>query len=438
MKKVLIITYYWPPSGGGGVMRWLKFSKYLPSFDWHPVIFTPSNPDPSVFDESLLTEIPEQSTIIKIPIWEPYQIYRKLLGKKKDEKFKAGYISEISEGSRINRISVFIRGNLLIPDPRRFWIKPAYKYLLKYLKQNPVDFIVTTGPPHSMHLIGHKLRQKFNIPWLADFRDPWTNIDFYQKLRLTKWADKKHKNLERKVLQSADIISTVSWSWSNDMKQIVNRDVEVITNGYDPDDFDFELEATDDYFSIVHIGSFNADRNPELLWDVLKDKVNAEIDFQKHLKLIFIGQTDESVFRSLKKNHLMSFVEDHGYLEHTKSLAFLKSSQVLLLPLNDAPNVAGIIPGKLYEYLAANRPILAIGPEDGDSARIINETKAGKIVGIQDRASMEKVVDEFYQLFRQKKNLSDQRGIDKYSRLELTRQLVNTFSKKTGNTPTRC
>lgn len=196
MKRVLIITYYWPPSGGGGVMRWLKMSKYLPEFGWQPVIYTPENPDPSVKDESLLKEIHPIAEIVKTPIWEPYDIYRKLTGKKKSDSFKAGYISEASRGNWKDKISVFLRGNLLIPDPRAFWVNPSVRFLRDYLNQNPVDLIITTGPPHSMHLIGLKLKKHINVPWLADFRDPWTEIDFYHRLKLTRWADRIHQKLE--------------------------------------------------------------------------------------------------------------------------------------------------------------------------------------------------------------------------------------------------
>jgi glycosyltransferase involved in cell wall biosynthesis len=198
MKKILIITYYWPPSGGGGVMRWLKMSKYLPELGWKPIIYTPENPDASVTDVSLLEEIHPETETLKTPIWEPYKIFRFLTGKKKSEKFKPGYISEASGGDWKSKVSVFIRGNLLIPDPRKFWIKPSVKFLSQYLEEHPVDLIVSTGPPHSMHLIALELKKKFGTCWIADFRDPWTDIDFYDKLRLTRWADQQHRNLEKR------------------------------------------------------------------------------------------------------------------------------------------------------------------------------------------------------------------------------------------------
>ena len=429
MKKALIITYYWPPSGGGGVMRWLKFVKYLPELGWQPVIFTPENPDPSSVDESLLREIPQEAIVLKLPIWEPYDIYRKLTGKPKEAKFKAGYISEASSHGWKDRLSVFIRGNLMIPDPRKYWIRPAVKFLVKYLEDNPVDVIITTGPPHSMHLIGLQLRKKLNIPWIADFRDPWTNIDFYHKLRLTKWADRKHRSLEKKVLETADVVSTVSWNWASDFKRIVPREIEVLTNGYDPEDFQFGSIVPDQYFSIIHIGSFNTDRNPEALWEVLAGKAQSDEGFRKNLKIRFVGQTDGSIIHSLDMKGLGENIEDAGYVDHRKSLEMLKRSQVLLLPLNDAPNVAGIIPGKLFEYMAAERPILVIGPKDGDTARIVSGTGAGRVAGFTEKDEIRHILDDFYRAYLENRLSANSREILKYSRKELTAQLVKIMER---------
>jgi glycosyltransferase involved in cell wall biosynthesis len=429
MKKALIITYYWPPSGGGGVMRWLKFTKYLPSEGWQPIVFTPSNPDPSATDNSLLKEISPETTVIKLPIWEPYDVYRKITGKKKEEKFKAGYIAEASTKGWKDKLSVFIRGNLMIPDPRKFWVRPAEKFLLAYLKDNPVDVIISTGPPHSMHMIGMRLKEKLNIPWVADFRDPWTNIDFYDRLRLTVWADKKHRSLEKKVLKSADLVTTVSWSWAEDFKGIVPREIDVITNGYDPEDFSNDAAKPDKFFSITHIGSFNKDRNPDAFWQALGSKAASDEGFRKNLKLRFVGQTDQSIFDSLEKNGIKECAEDFGFVDHKRSLEILGQSQVLLLPLNDAPNVSGIIPGKLFEYLATKRPVIVIGPATGDTARIINETAAGKVAGFEDGNGLRQIIDEYYMKFSENKLVIKDSAIKKYSRKELTGQLARAIDR---------
>ena len=222
MKKVLIITYYWPPSGGPGVQRWLKFAKYLPEFGYEPIIYTPQNPEAPAIDESLLKDIPEGIEVLKQPIWEPYNWYRQFLGQK-DKKIGSGFVSEKKEPGILHKISVWVRGNFFIPDARRFWIKPSVKYLTKYLKENSVDAVISTGPPHSMHLIGLGLKKQLDINWIADFRDPWTNIDFYQELMLSSWADKKHHDLEKEVLTRADKVVTIGYTMSQEMKYLGAR-----------------------------------------------------------------------------------------------------------------------------------------------------------------------------------------------------------------------
>ncbi|SHI37162.1 Glycosyltransferase involved in cell wall bisynthesis [Tangfeifania diversioriginum] len=429
MKKVLIITYYWPPSGGGGVMRWLKMSKYLPGLGWKPVIFTPENPDASVVDESLTAEIHPETEILKTPIWEPYEVFRKLTGKKKGEKFKAGYISEASSGNWKSKLSVFIRGNFLIPDPRKFWIKPSVKFLTNYLKENPVDLIISTGPPHSMHLIALGLKEKFAIPWIADFRDPWTDIDFYNKLRLTKWGDKKHRKLELKVLQKADHVVTVSPNCAKDLSKIHGKKVEIIHNGFDPEDFEGISFSPDNSFSISHFGAFNRDRNPKVLWKVLGKLAEENRTFKEKLRIRLIGQTDDSVIQEIENNGLKENLVQTEHLPHKKGLEELAKSQVLLLPINDAPNARGILPGKMYEYMAMKRPILAIGPTDADFVNILNETKTGIAFDFNDAVGIRKTLENYFNLFIEGELQVESSAFEKFSRKNLAQKFIDLSGK---------
>ncbi len=426
MKRVLIITYYWPPSGGGGVMRWLKMSKYLPELGWQPVVYTPENPDPSAVDESLLSEIHPETVVIKTPIWEPYHLFRKLSGKPKSASLKAGYISEASRGTLLERVAVFIRGNLLIPDPRRFWIRPSVTFLSDYLKKNRIDLIVTTGPPHSMHLIGLRLKKLFpDIPWLADFRDPWTEIDFYHRLKLTRLADAVHRRLEQKVLQTADIVTTVSPTLQKSTTLIANRKVEVVFNGFDPADFPIDHPFDSDNFTIAHLGSFNRDRNPEMLWRVLKELSVSNIDFADHLKILLIGQVDESVLEAIRTHGLNDQLELTGHLEHRAGLARLQNAHLLLLPLNDAPTVRGILPGKMYEYMALRRTILAIGPEDGDYTQILRETNTGSVFDVDNHEGLRSYIWDRYTEFRNGTLKCEPKALERFSRRHLAKQIID-------------
>lgn len=429
MKKVLIITYYWPPSGGGGVMRWLKMSKFLPELGWKPIIYTPENPDASVTDESLAAETHRETEVIKTPIWEPYEIFRKLTGKKKGEKFKAGYISEASSGDWKSKLSVFIRGNLLIPDPRKFWIKPSVKFLTKYLDENPVDLIISTGPPHSMHLIALGLKKNFDIPWIADFRDPWTDIDFYSKLRLTQWADKKHRKLELKVLEMADHIVTVSPHCAKDLDKIPGKKTEVIHNGYDPEDFEDIAASPGETFTISHFGAFNRDRNPVILWKVLGMLSEENKVFKEKLCIRLIGQTDDSIIREIEENGLKNNLVQTDHLPHKKGLEELAQSQVLLLPINDAPNAMGILPGKMYEYMALKRPILAIGPAGSDFAEILAKTQAGIAFDFEDSVGMKEALESYFTLFTERKLRVESAAIEKFSRKNLAKKFIELAEK---------
>ena len=429
MKKVLIITYYWPPSGGAGVQRWLKFAKYLRKFGWEPVIYTPENPEYPEADESLFKDIPSGIEVIKKPIWEPYNAYKRFIGQKKEEKIQAGFLSVKKKNPVIENISVWIRGNLFIPDARKFWIKPSIRFLLKYLTVYPVDAMVSTGPPHSMHLIALGLKNKLNIPWLADFRDPWTGIDFYHQLRLTNQADKKHHRLEKEVLSKADRVTIVSWNWAFDFNQLFPRHYDVITNGYDPDDFIIPNKKVAKTFELTHIGSLNKDRNPELLWKVLAEICYENTGFRDDLKLRFIGKCDVSLFQCLEKYQLLSRIEKIEYMPHGEVLKESAGSQVLLLLLNNTPNVMGIIPGKLFEYLATRRPIFCIGPTDGDSARIILEARAGITCNFDDKTSMKNALLELYGRYKQG-SLQNQEGeIDSFSRKGLTEKISSLLNE---------
>jgi glycosyltransferase involved in cell wall biosynthesis len=425
MKKVLIITYYWPPSGGAGVQRWLKFVKYLREFGWEPIIYTPENPESPAYDLSLEKDIPNGITIVKTPIWEPYTAYKKFVGRKKEDKIKAGFLFESETPSLTENISVWIRGNLFIPDARKFWVKPSIRKLTSYLNNNPVDVIVSTGPPHSMHLIALGIKKKLNIPWLADFRDPWTNIDFYDKLRLQRFADRKHKKLEQKVIQNADMMVTVSRNWANDFENLGAQHIEVVTNGYDEDDFQSGHKNMSDKFEILHIGSMNADRNPKVLWEVLGDFCRKDSDFKNGLLVKLIGQTDFMVVDALKKNGLFDNVRIERYMPHQDVIDYASRARLLLLPLNNTPNVNGIIPGKLFEYLGLNRPILCIGIANGDSAKILYETKSGEVVDFNDKDGMQKAIAAHWENFRNDKlvHYAKKDAIGKYTRKNLTKKL---------------
>jgi glycosyltransferase involved in cell wall biosynthesis len=373
VKRVLIITYYWPPNGGAGVYRWLKFSKYLPQFGWQPVVYTPTNPELTAEDPELAKDIAPEVEVVQQPITEPFSLYKRFTGRKQEERVQTAFLNEGGKRGWKEDLALWIRSNLFIPDARVWWVKPSVKHLKEYLRKNPVDAIITTGPPHSMHLIGLGLKRATGIPWIADFRDPWTDIDYYGQLTLSQWADRKHHRLEKEVLQAADKVVTVSWSWEKDLAAIGGRPVEVITNGFDPADVPSPPAAPDEAWSLVHIGSMSATRDCPELWRTLAALKAESAEFAKRFVIRFVGPVDLSIVESITAAGLGDHIERLGRVSHAEAMREMQRARVLLLPINDTPNSAGILPGKVFEYLSVGRPILAVGPATGDIARVLGD-----------------------------------------------------------------
>ena len=413
--KVLIITYYWPPAGGSGVQRWLKFVKYLQEFGIEPVVYTVENANYLKQDISLLNEVPKGIKILKQPIWEPTDF---LFWKKNKHKNKG--ISNVSKGGFLS----FIRGNFFIPDPKIFWVKPSVNYLQKYLDNHAIDVIISTGPPHSMHLIAEKLHQKNTIKWLADFRDPWSNLYYNKDFNQLAFAKNKNKRLEERILRNSDCILTVSNSLKEELAKTAKK-VEVITNGFDDEFLASKNVILDTKFSISYIGLLPKQSNPNLLFKVLKGLCKESETFKKDLQLNFIGDISEEVKVEILANKLNENTDFVGYVSHQEAIAYQNKSQVLLLLIPNVKNNKGILTGKLFEYLKAKRPILAIGPEKGDLATILQETNSGVIVNFDAEEKLKLEIVALYQKYKEDKLTVNFSNIEKYHRKELTKKLAS-------------
>lgn len=418
--KVLIITYYWPPSGGSGVQRWLKFVKYLPSFNIKPVVFVPKNPSYAIIDETLQNDISDETEILKLPIFEP----NKIIGffSKNSKQESAGFLNP--NPGRIGKLLQYIRANYFIPDARKYWVKPSISYLTKYLKENDIDAIITTGPPHSLHLIGLELKKQTNTKWIADFRDPWTEIDYFHQLPLSTRSKRKHQYLERKVIENADKVIVVGKTMKKQFAKIsdnAKNKIKVIANG-----FDGEIEnnnvVLDKKFSITHIGLMNSDRNPVSLWKALFDLTKENLDFKNDLEIKLIGKVSNEVKESLKvfdeKN--VNYID---YLPHEEVKIHQRKSQVLLLCINNVPSSKGILTGKIFEYLQAKRPIFSVGPSNGDAAEILTKTKTGETFDFKDVNKMKSHVTSLYNQYKNGTLVLGESSIKSYHRKNLTKDL---------------
>ncbi|MBO7764328.1 MAG: glycosyltransferase [Bacteroidales bacterium] len=443
MKKVLIITYYWPPSGGSGVQRWLKFGKYLPQYGWQPVIYTPSNPENPATDTSLEKEVPAEAVVIRRPISEPYQIYKKLFsrgnGAQKGGSAVVNPINQSGKKSFIQRVSLWVRANLFIPDPRASWVRPSVSYLTKYLEENPVDAIVSTGPPHSMHLIAREFHRRTGIRWVADFRDPWTEIFYFKHLPMTFLAKRRHKTLERSVVREADAVVSVTRQMTSDFAKLLDpaetkgqEKLHTICNGYDEADFVTSREIVpEDKFTLTHTGLFSADGNPVNLWETLAQMCTEDPTFCTHLKLRLIGKVDAEVLESIDANGLTPNLENMGYRPHSEIPGYQQSGWGLLLPLRNEPESKAILTGKFFEYLAAGRPIVAFGPKDGEMAKVLTETHSGEIFEWDEKVALRDHLKGLYNSYLTGiwTTGADRSSISQYSRRSLTGQMVEVLKK---------
>ena len=424
-KKVVIITYYWPPAGGPGVQRWLKFVKYLPDFGVQPIVYVPENPTYPILDEGLLNEVSDKAIILKNKIFEPYQLAG-IFSKKQTQKISSGIIPAAKKQSFLEKLLLWIRGNLFIPDARKYWVNPSVVYLKKYIQENNIDTILTSGPPHSLHLIGLKLKEELDVKWFADFRDPWTTIGYHKSLKLSSYADKKHKQLESKVLTNADTIIVTSKTTKNEFQALTNKPIEVITNGYDLENI--SKQTLDDKFTMAHIGSFLSDRNPKALWGVLQELVLENEKFAAHFQLKLIGKISQEILESISEFQLDAYCNNLGYVSHTEALEHQRKSQVLLLIEIDSEETKSIIPGKLFEYMVSERPIIAIGPKDSDFAEIITSTNTGVFFTYSEKERLRNTILAYFELFLENKLQVHPVGLQQYSRKNLTEKLVSILN----------
>lgn len=421
-KKVLIITYYWPPAGGPGVQRWLKFVKYLPGFNVEPIVFCPENPNYPLLDNKLLDEVNDEDvTIIKQPIFEPYK-FAELFSKKKTKTIASGLINTKKQ-SLVERMLLYIRGNFFIPDARKYWVKPSIKFLSQYLEENNIETIITTGPPHSLHLIGLQLQKQLNIHWIADFRDPWTTIGYHHKLKLTQRSQQKHKTLEHQVLQTADQIIVTSPTTKTEFEAITKQPIAVITNGFD--DVTIAKQQLDDKFTMAHIGSLLTGRNPKVLWEAIAELLNENREFNEAFELKLIGAVSDDVLDDIKACGLSAHLNIMGYVSHEEAQIQQRKSQVLLLVEIDSDITKCIIPGKLFEYMQSHRPILAFGPEQADFKAIITATNTGVSFDytFKEKENIKAKMLTYFNEFIKGELRVHGIGIQQYHRKQLTQKL---------------
>lgn len=417
MKKVLIITYYWPPGSGAGVQRWLKFSRYLPEFGWEPVILTvdPKYAAYPALDQSLENEIHKDISVHRTKATDWFKIY----ARDKSKVPSAGFVKN-KDNSFKGKILRFIRGNFFIPDPRKGWNRYAFTKASEIIENEKIKHIITTSPPHSTQLIGLKLKKRFPyLKWIADLRDPWTDIYYYDQFYPTALSRKIDRAYENSILKSADQIITVGKSLKDlfiSKTENIENKIEVITNGFDEDDFSGIQSVTPDKFTISYIGTLSDAYPVDGLLNALEKFRNEGNDFLFRL----VGTISPDQKQKILDKTGDAKVEFIPYVNHHEAISYMMSSTILLLIIPDHHSNKSILTGKLFEYLASGKPVICLGSVDGDAAGIISKTLAGKTFAYNDIDPMVLYLNELNNGLNRISNNT----IKEFTRTELTKHLV--------------
>jgi glycosyltransferase involved in cell wall biosynthesis len=434
LKKVLYIAYYWPPCGGIGVVRNLKFVKYFRNHGWEPIIYAPENASYPIIDASTEKDLPNGVEFLKTPIFEPYGLFNIAKGKKANEQVKDVFLVTEKKRSFIHDFGLWIRANFFIPDARSFWIKPSVNYLREYLKHHPVDAIISYGPPHSMHIIAKQLHKEFGIPWVSDWQDPWTEIDYFSKFNMTKLARNKHIRLEKEVVTQADALVMVSKNWCNDLEKLSGRNVDYIPFGYDESDFAGIQYKRGEHFTISHFGTFGTDRNPLNLWKALKELKTEIPTFEKHLRIHLAGMVDASVFQAIEQTGLKQQLRYDRQINKSELFGYLANSNVQLVLINTHEegikyNNKGRVPAKVFEFIGSRQPVLVLGPKDGDVANIVADTETGTTCLYEDYTGIKKTISDWYTNWLNNIPSTSPKDIEQYSFNNLTKQMAQVLNR---------
>jgi glycosyltransferase involved in cell wall biosynthesis len=393
VKKLLYIAYYFPPAGGPGVQRSLKFARYLPDHGWSPTVVTvdPAHAAWPALDESMLQEVPSAVRVVRTRSRDPYAAYARLRGQKKSESVGVGFADDATPGA-FEKLARFVRANLFLPDARVGWVRFAKRAVKRLLEEESFDAILTSGPPHSSHLVGRWASKQFGLPWLADFRDPWTEVSYYDQLPFLPWSRAIDRHYEGRVLRDADSVITVSRAVAELLRAKSQRDVAVIPNGFDPSDLQGIEPLRGEGFRLVHTGTITESQNPTGVWKAVRAMRDTGADIRVHL----VGRVDASVRQSLESAGLGDALDLTPYVPHREALGYMAGADCLLMSVPRTREAAGILTGKVFEYLASGPAILATGPVESDPARLIREGDAGEMFDYDDVAGIAQFLDAQY------------------------------------------
>jgi len=429
MKKVLIITYYWPPAGGPGVQRVLKYAKYLPQFGWQPVILTVRNGEFFTLDKTLENDVPDSLPVFKTNSIEPNIWYKKFVGLSAEQHIPDSVLAEENTSWK-KRLAAWVRLNLFIPDAKIGWKPFAVKTGKKIIREMKPQVIFSSSPPPTVHLIARTLSAWSGIPWLADFRDPWTKIHYYGASRKSGLAGRVDRRLEQKVLQTAHTLTAVSPGFFDAAE---NERIHILPNGFDRDDLKgISPDASGNTFVIRYMGSLSAQRYVETFFTVMKD-ICAAADSKREIRIEFIGVVNEDIKQKINEQNIDCPVDFRAYLSHKEVLETISRADLLLLFINRTDMAKQILSGKVFEYLMVQKPVLAFGPPDGASDKLLQETGAGKLFDYDDYDGARRFIEERFAEWKSGKEFAGFKTdeINKYDRRTATQKLSELFTELT-------
>jgi len=433
MKKVLILTYYWPPGSGPGVQRWLKMARFLPEFGIEPIILTVKDGAYPSRDESLLNQVPDDLHVIHTDTLEPFELFNTLRGKKGNE-ISVGLSGMKDSSSLVQRFGIWLRANFFIPDARIGWKKYALKAAVPLMQD--IDAIISTGPPHSTHLIAMELKKRFHVPWLADFRDPWSTIHYHELMPMWDSSLRKHKSMENQVLKEADALTVVSEGMKREFSDR-REDITVVYNGFDELDFKRNEMHKSSTFTLSYIGNLKPNQDVPLLWKTISELIQEFPEFANTFRLQLIGKKDAGIIAELESIIPEENLKNIDHLAHHDAVNAMCDSDALLFIIPRSENNKLILTGKLFEYLASGRPLLSIGPVGGDADQIIQDAAMEPMIDYEDNTSLKKTLLDLFQTHKTRARFSEpSNSVKKFSRraqTEASAKSLNYMIQKRGS-----
>ena len=431
-KKILVIAYYWPPSGGPGAIRVVKWVKYLVRLGWSPIILTVKDGEFPYRDPALADDLPSSVPVYRTHAPGPFVWYKRLTGKKKTESLPVGVLTYQKTGL-LEKLAAWIRCNLWIPDARLGWVRPATKMASRLIRENNIDHVLISSPPHSSQLVGLRLKKKCRVHWVADLRDPWTHIRYYKAVSRSALTRRLDSLYEKRVLGSADVVTTVSPALLREFKELggASSNVQVILNGFDPDDFSLTPMVQAAHFRIVHTGNLLENQNPDVLWKALNGVFKLHPEWREMVEIRLSGRTHQVVLEALEDLGLGDQVIQRSFRPHNQILPEIINASLLIVSIPNVSDNAGIVTGKLLEYTGSGRPILVIGPTDGDAARIAGSLSNSRAVAYDQVEACQEFLMTLIQAW--KKNdlpLSGNAEREPYSRIRAVLQLIQLMENR--------